>query len=106
MIMTVKIVDQTYTIEEVNSLDARLMLNGKQCYGVVQYGLQHIIIDQSPLLSSKIETLRHELCHAFIRETQLSIRDTYTEEEVCEMVGIYGPQIIRMADKFYGGESS
>lgn len=64
--------------------------------GRTYYFDRKIYINKDLESDKKEETLRHELTHAFIHETQIINQEenfNYTEEMVCEFVAKYGKQI-------------
>lgn len=49
------------------------------------------------------ETIRHELTHAFIYQTQILNQEEdfkYSQEMLCEFVGKYGKEIERIAERY------
>ena len=50
------------------------------------------------------ETLCHELSHAFLNETQIEIKETFSEENLCEFIGMYSKKICEIADKYFKEE--
>lgn len=63
--------------------------------GVTWYLEKEIYLNSAMSADAKIKTLRHELAHAFIAETQVITQEEtkWTEEMLCEFVGHYGGQI-------------
>ena len=63
--------------------------------GRIYYIEKHIYLNSVAKKKKKIKTLRHELVHAFIQETQIFNEEEvkWTEEMLCEFVGHYGGQI-------------
>lgn len=43
---------------------------------------------------SVLRTIIHELGHAWLHSTQISQQETWSEEELCELLSIYGPEIV------------
>lgn len=72
--------------DDIESLTA----GGKVCSGTIHYSTQDIYIDKALSLIDKYKTIRHELTHAIIYETQINTDVTYTEEDICEFVAKYG----------------
>lgn len=49
------------------------------------------------------ETIRHELVHAFLYQTQILNQEkdfSYSEEMLCEFVGKYGKDIEKIAERY------
>jgi len=69
----------TYTISEV---DGPIVLNGRECDGVVVYDDLKIEIlkDRAPM--KKLQTLAHEIVHAIVREHYIDLREDNTEKTV------------------------
>lgn len=76
-----------------------LRVNGKVCAGATHYREQTIYIDKGLKLSQTIRVLIHELTHVVIYLTQVSPKDIYTEEDVCEVMALYGGYIIGKAQE-------
>lgn len=68
--------------------------SGHICKGTVSYRESKIFIDESVSKENVAHILRHELTHIYIYETQLTMKETYTEEELCEFFAIYGTKIV------------
>lgn len=88
-----------WTIEEVDTRSAELIVDNKSCFGVCKYLTQEIFIDASLKEDKKCQTLKHELTHAFLYCHLLEKKENYTEEELCEFVAIYSDEIIRIANE-------
>ncbi len=63
---------------------------------------KEIYIDEELPDDRKAETLRHELTHAVIFETQFVTRKKYSEEDVCDLLGMYGEIINSLAGEVIG----
>ena len=72
-----------------------LILNGTLCKGVVSYKDYTIYVDSS-ITSKQLERLiPHELTHIVLYITQICRKDTFTEEDLCELLALYGKYIVR-----------
>ena len=75
--------------------------DGTMCVGTTRmYGLR-IVIDRDLPRSLCLQTVRHELTHAFLMSTQLEDKsENFTDEEICEFVAKYGAQIEEISQGF------
>lgn len=94
-----KILDKKWTMQQVQPTDKSLFLDGGYCMGVCYYSEREIYVNKELNLEVKTETLLHELTHAFLDTLQLSKKEEYNEEEVCEFVGKYSHEIQRIANR-------
>ena len=72
---------------------------GHLCKGIVKYKDNIIYIDEEILerKNDLYHLLKHELTHIFLYETQIELKETYSEENLCELVALYSDDIIRKA---------
>lgn len=88
---------RTWGIELVESNSQMMRASdGKLHYGCCHYHNRKICLDKEIDMQRTYSTLAHELSHAFLAETQLSEKETYTEEKLCWFVAQYGEKIIDM----------
>lgn len=75
----------------INIVDSNLICDGNVSRGCTWPG-KHAIY-----LSNELDerTFRRVLTHAFLFATQIEELETFTEEQVCELVAIWGPEIIK-----------
>lgn len=99
--MKIEINGKHWTIEERPTNDSFLYWENGRLTGSTHYFHKLIVIDETLLKESKETVLRHELTHAFLHETQIQQKDEYTEEELCDFVGIYGEQIQKIVDGYF-----
>jgi Zn-dependent peptidase ImmA (M78 family) len=92
----VKIFQNNWTVIVTNS-PKDLVINNKQCKGSILYKDSVIFLDENTSDKDRQRIIRHELAHAMLYETQISLRDCYTEEDLCEFIAIYGNLIEEMA---------
>ena len=102
--MKIKINRLNWTIKEVETRSAELVVNGNQCFGVCKHYTQEIIIDKTLKDDAKYQILKHELTHAFIRCFLIELKESYTEEDLCEFVALYSEQINDLAKKYIKNE--
>ncbi len=97
-----KIIDKNWTIEEIDQGNTKLMLNGRLLSGVCFAGEREIYLAKSMKHEQKREVLIHELSHAIISCTQANYEaETFNEETLCEFVGLYATEIIRICDEYF-----
>lgn len=90
-----------WRIREVPTNDHSLIVNNVPCYGACHHSINMIFLDETLQLERKKQTLRHELAHAFIGSFLLELRETYTEEMLCEFVAIYSEGINKIVEEYF-----
>lgn len=90
-----------YNVKEVEPTHSMLLIGDKRCSGTCHYHHQEIYLSNALKLDTMYNTLCHELSHAFLAETQLENKENFTEENLCEFVGIYGKKICEIADNYF-----
>lgn len=100
--MEILINKRKWSIHETAPDDSMLIADGNRCKGTTHYYHHAIYINKEMRRDDKLATLRHELTHAFIYETQICDKSEYSEEELCDLVGIYGAEITDIAYKYFG----
>ena len=104
--MKVSINGIEYEIIEVEPMHSMLLAEGKRCFGTCHYHPQEIYLSNSLKPDAKYSTLCHELGHAFLMETQLDKKsENFSEEELCDFMGMYGKSIMNIANQYFGKES-
>lgn len=68
--------------------------------GLCKYFHQTIVIHKSMSKERKRATLAHELCHAFL-QANAAIRDSWTHEDVCDVMEAYADTIMRAVNRLY-----
>jgi Zn-dependent peptidase ImmA (M78 family) len=91
----------SYEIKEIEPTHSMLLVGDRRCAGTCHYHHQEIYLSDASKHDSKYVTLCHELAHAFLAETQLEEKESFTEENLCEFVGMYGKKICDIADKYF-----
>lgn len=95
----IKINTLFYEIVEVENLED--IDNSKQLIGATNYINQKILLYKKLSKEQKLITLRHELTHAFLWAYGIgSVCEELPLEVVCDFVGIYGEEIVRIANKY------
>ena len=97
--MDVKINSLNFKIIEVDEIDKTD--DGRYIIGYTNYVKQEILLLKNLSFEQKINTLRHELTHAFLWAYGLSAMcEELPLEIVCDFVGIYSKDIVEIADKY------
>lgn len=81
--------DIVFTNDKKNLIDR----NEHICKGLVSYKEKTIYIDESVPREDIRHILKHELTHIYIYRTQSWLKETFTEEDICEFVAMYGSKI-------------
>ena len=90
---TFEINNTTWKVE-LTDKDENLTVKGKRCKGCTVYKNNTIYIDKAISQENQLYVLRHEMTHVVIYETQIELKEVYSEECLCEMVAMYGEFII------------
>lgn len=72
--------------------------NGHICKGTTSYKNRKIYLDFRVSREDLLHIIKHELTHIYIYETQIELKERYSEEDICEFVAIYGARIINKAN--------
>lgn len=80
-----------------------LQTSNGQNWGTTQYVTKDIYINNELHENDIDEVLIHELTHALLSETQIKDAHKYSEEDVCELMGMYARIIVDLADKVRAG---
>lgn len=87
-------------VEFCDTESEKLYVKSQYCFGVFSGFEGKIYLNNRMTQSLCKITLIHEITHAIIQYSQIDGRkDSYTEENVCEMMGMYAPQITSAADE-------
>ena len=102
--MKIRIRKLSWSIEEEGESESVYIGSSKAgeacCLGITDPARQHIVIHKELPVQQKRRTLVHELTHAFLFSYGLhSGADGFDEEAVCDVVSIYGREIIAAADR-------
>lgn len=103
--MKIKILQQKWKIKEVKKRHKKLFIEtGEQCAGTCFFNEKTIYICKILNSQDKRSTLKHELAHAFLWETQIQKPKEFTEEMVCEFMAIYSDIIVSITNKYFNKE--
>lgn len=101
--MKFNIRDQHWSAEIVPAHDPGLWVDGTARIGATWPITCKIYVSDELNADQGYRVILHELTHAFIAATQAHSPESWTEEAVCEMVSIYGDEIIARANALTGG---
>lgn len=93
---TFKILDKTWELHQVSPTDKNPMTT-EYHLGMCFMNLRQIYINKDLPIEVKWEVLAHELTHAFLDTTQLTEKEEFTEEELCEFVAKFSGSIMRLS---------
>lgn len=93
------IVDQEWTIRVVDSHDPHMFADGTVCRGCTWVGQSAIYMSNELTDRTFKRVLLHELVHAHLFATQMSVPDTFNEEQLCDFFAIYSEEILDLANK-------
>lgn len=95
----IKINSLNFKIIEVDEIEKTD--DGRQTIGYTDYINQKILLLRTLSFEQKINTLRHELTHAFLWAYGLgAMYEELPLEIVCDFVGIYSGEIVEIANKY------
>lgn len=86
---------ERWIISIVDSHDSNLVCEGNVCRGCTWFAKCTIYLSNELDERTLRRVLTHELTHAFLFATQIEKLETFNEEQVCELVAIWGPEIIK-----------
>lgn len=93
------ILDQEWQAHKVPSHDPGLYVDGTERVGATWPMQRRIYISEELSEQSALRVIKHELTHAYICATQAISPEGWREEDVCDLVAIYGDHICREAKK-------
>lgn len=87
--MIIEITGQQWHVEKVESHHPGLMVESTARQGTCWCGKSQIYLSNELAGDQVARVAMHELAHAYIYSTQAIQPESWSEEEVCEMFGIY-----------------
>lgn len=92
---TFKVIDKEWKIIFVDSIDDRLNINGRQCWGATNPNTYTISIDKNATIQRLKEVVKHEIVHAIIRTASIKVyedssKEYLNEEDVANFIGAWG----------------
>lgn len=98
LIKSVNVFDRAWEIYLAKPHDPELFVNGETVQGACWCGHSKIFLSDELDEPSLRRTLIHELTHAVLYMSQLEVSETFTEEQICNFVAIYGKMVVNTAD--------
>lgn len=95
--ITIMINGSEWTIYKTDSHSPGLTVDGDVCRGACWCGGLSIFLSNELTRATAGRTIRHELAHAWIWATQAAIPETWSEEDICELIAIYAQDIAKVA---------
>ena len=80
--------NRKWNIEIVKSTNK--LLCGKENCGVTHFSKSKIVINKEMEKTTILDTISHELCHAFMFVYGFGQFETFTEENICDMIAVWG----------------
>ena len=99
--MILEINHKHWEVKKVPSNDPLLYYDGGFSRGATWCGNQIIALSDDLNLYTAPTVILHELSHAFLASTQVSVPESFSEEQVCNFVADYSKQILEMASSVY-----
>lgn len=99
--MKITLLSRVINIVEVETRSPLLVCGGLECFGIWSKASQTIYLDESLPFSVKLTTLKHELTHAVVSNTQAKPFETLTLEELCDFVSLYAEPIFMAAEEYF-----
>lgn len=95
--MAISINGRRWMVYKTDSHSPGLIVDGDACRGACWCGDLTIFLSNELTRATAGRTIRHELAHAWIYATQAAIPETWSEEDVCELIAIYAQDIAEVA---------
>lgn len=90
---------QKWMVKIVDSHHEGLVLDNAVCRGCTWSGKQIIYLSNELDETTALRVIVHELVHATLAATQMSVPEEFTEEQVADFFALYGAQIIGAANE-------
>lgn len=90
---------QKWMVKIVDSHHEGLVVGTDVCRGCAWSGKQIIYLSNELNESNVLRVITHELVHATLAATQMSIPENFNEEQVADFFALYGAQIIGAANE-------
>ena len=95
--MLIEIAGQQWSVEKIDAHQPGLTVDGTACRGATWCGQAKIYLSNELKGDQVMRVILHELTHAYICSTQAINTESWTEEDVCDLVAIYGNDIVVLA---------
>ena len=90
---------QKWMVKIVDSHHEGLVAGTGVCRGCTWCGKQTIYLSNELEESTALKVITHELVHATLVATQMSVPEEFSEEQVADFFALYGAQIIGAANE-------
>lgn len=90
---------QKWLVKIVDSHHEGLVAGTAACRGCTWCGKQTIYLSNELNESTALRVITHELVHATLVATQMSIPEEFSEEQVADFFALHGAQIISTANE-------
>ena len=90
---------QKWTVKIVDSHHEGLVADTSVCRGCTWCGKQIIYLSNELDESNALRVIIHELVHATLAATQMSIPEEFNEEQMADFFALYGAQIVSGANE-------
>lgn len=91
--MIINLCGSKWEVLQIEGNNSLLLCGEKRCKGTTHYYDHKIYVDKDLIPEEKRRTLIHELSHAVLYSTQLSVDESFSEEQLCEFMGLYADKI-------------
>ena len=90
---------QKWLVKIVDSHHEGLVLGNDVCRGCTWSGKQIIYLSNELDETTALRVIVHELVHAMLTATQMSVPEEFNEEQIANFFALYGAQIIGAANE-------
>lgn len=101
--MKINLEGLTWQVALADAHSPELMVNGEPCRGTTWCGHQRIYISNELSADCAMRVIRHEVAHAYIWSTQMSLPKTFDEEWICDFIAMWATQILAASIVIYNG---
>lgn len=89
----------TWRVSIEDSHSSKLCVDGDVSRGCTWCGKHEICLSNELTRLTFRRVCAHELTHAILFSTQACLLETYTEEQLCDFMALYGGEVVNLADK-------
>lgn len=97
--MIIEIAGQQWMVHKASANDPGLYVDGTARRGACWLGKAEIFISDELRGDQLFRVVMHELAHAYIYSTQAITPESWSEEDVCELIGIYAWEMSVMGQR-------
>lgn len=96
---------QVWTVEEKgrDEIKGKLDASG-MCFSMCEYEERRITLADDISREQKMNTLRHELVHAFFYAYGFMYFETLDHEQIADFFGIYGGRMCDIVESYFNGD--